>query len=540
MASQDEDHRITCYPNGDLYYRDQLLPPQFPPVPPTATPPPPTHQGPPQLPPQPVTQQWPQPDQIPTALPPQPALPVRPPPPPHQAPDFSMQQLALLPHPEQPPRQPQFNDFHGQHSHQMTPLQLPNQLPNQSSGPSQIPPAIPPLTHQHQLQSQAQGQPPVPSYYPQQSQQITPPPRPPSNPGARPPQAPNPAQAKTNQFATTGLLTPDIPLKFKPDANFLDANLPTDQMNLRQGEQSYFLRRNVKPSAWSNKIGIANVPIQLVPLVNMTTDVWSENYLRNISEGLPVHAVLVDSSAEAILIKALRKMIWNCDIDMHDLLTQIWEAKKSNDPTTQIPNKNNQIYQYVHPLAKQMTEAVVQLHNELNKSETDKIAALQARIKELEGANRKEGQATSSQGPAGTKSGTSESSPQKRTAPLPEISPSSKRQKLKASDAFDPTAITNTRPLTKSAPKSGSKTDVDRWINSIKKAIDPAEAEKLTAYIDSVEKAYAAIKPNTPNLKCLAAHWGLPVDMITNNNFGPTSLMRVSACAAYTSAILSA
>jgi len=329
-------------------------------------------------------------------------------------------------------------------------------------------------------------------------------------------------------------------LKFKPDANFLDTNLPTDGPNLRQGEQSYFLRRNVKSSAWSNKIGIAGVPIQLVPLVNVTPDVWGENYLRNIGEGLQVHAVLVDSSTEAILIKALRKLIWNCDIDIHDLLTQIWESKKSTDPATQIPNKNNQIYQYVHPLAKQMTEAVVQMHNELNKSETDKIEALQARIKQLEGANRKEGQATSSHGPTGTNSGTPELSPQKRPAPLPEISPSSKRQKLKASDAFDPTAITNTRPLTKSAPKSGNKADVDRWLNTIKKSLDPTEAEKLTAYIDSVEKAYAAIKPNAPNLKCLAAHWGLPVDMITNNNFGPTSLMRVSACAAYTSAILSA
>ena len=92
----------------------------------------------------------------------------------------------------------------------------------------------------------------------------------------------------------------------------------------------------------------------------------------------------------------------------------------------------------------------------------------------------------------------------------------------------------------KSAPKSGNKTDVDRWLHQLKKSLDPAGADKLTAYIEPVEKAFADLKPNTPNLKCLAAQWGLPVDTNAKANFGPTALLRVNACAAYTSSILSA
>jgi len=330
-------------------------------------------------------------------------------------------------------------------------------------------------------------------------------------------------------------------LKFKQDANYLDTNLPTEGPNLRQGEQTFYLRKTVKSIAWANTIGIAGVPILSVPLLNVTTDLWNEVYLRQITEGLQIHAILVDSRAEAVLIKALRRLIWNCDIDIHELLTQIWETKKTTEPSTSVPNKSSQLCQYVHPLAKQMTEAVVQMHNELNKSDLDKIEALQARIKQLETETHNGSQATSSQGPTGpnSKSDASQSSPQKRSVPRPEISPSSKRQKLKATDTFDPTSIPNNRPLAKSAPKSGAKADVDRWLAQIKKPFDPPEAEKLSAYIDSVEKAYADIKPNGPNLKCLAAHWGLPVDMITKNAFGPTALIRVSACAAYTSTILS-
>ena len=111
---------------------------------------------------------------------------------------------------------------------------------------------------------------------------------------------------------------------------------------------------------------------------------------------------------------------------------------------------------------------------------------------------------------------------------------------MKASDTFQPNPNVNKRPLEKSAPKSGTKTDVDRWINQIKKSLDPEEADKLTAYIESVEKAFSDLKPNTPNLKCLAAQWGLPVDTITKAGFGPTALLRVCACAAYTSTVLSA
>ena len=310
---------------------------------------------------------------------------------------------------------------------------------------------------------------------------------------------------------------------------------------MRQGEQTFYLRKHVKPSAWSHKVGIANVPIQSVPLVNVATDSWNEVYLRHITEGLQIHAILVDSSVEAVRIKSLRKLIWNCDIDIQELLSQIWETKKNEDAATAIPNKTNQLYQYVHPLAKQLTETVVQINNELNKSEADKIEALQARIKELE-KETADAKSKSDDKSKSANSGQSsdKSSPQKRPPELPAISPNAKRQKTQANDTFQPNPLVNKRPLEKSAPKSGAKADVDRWINQLKKSLDPAEADKLTAYIESVEKAFADLKPNTPNLKCLAAQWGLPVDTIAKANFGPTALLRVSACAAYTSSILSA
>ena len=68
--------------------------------------------------------------------------------------------------------------------------------------------------------------------------------------------------------------------------------------------------------------------------------------MRQISEGLPVYTVLVDSSMEAVLYKSIRKMIWNCDIDLNDLLQQIWQAKTAEDNSIKTPNLNNQIYKY--------------------------------------------------------------------------------------------------------------------------------------------------------------------------------------------------
>ena len=61
---------------------------------------------------------------------------------------------------------------------------------------------------------------------------------------------------------------------------------------------------------------------------------------------------------------------------------QIWQTKKAQDESTAIPNMSNQLYQYVHPLAKQLTETVVQINNEINKSESDKVYKTQAKQQE--------------------------------------------------------------------------------------------------------------------------------------------------------------
>ena len=427
---------------------------------------------------------------------------------------------------------------------------VPN-LPNQSQPPSQTPaivagmmdqfahikpppPPGPNNTGQGQSYYQPQAKaPPAPAADPKQFRPPTNPWQPPSNSNRHEQQAAT--NSSTNPNIPT-LHTPPLPKHFKSDQSYYDTNL----VNARNGEQSFYLRKTVKRSASSNKMGITDIPIHNVPVVNVLYDQWQDPYLRNLSEGLPVHAILVSSAAEAVLYKKLRTIVWDMDIEIHELMDHIWADKKENDPDTKIPSKMTQLYQHVTPLAQAMANGALEMYKKINRPESEKVAELQSKLdamaKQLEQAKN---------------SKSSSSSPTKPAPTMPPISPcqkvkdepEAKRRKidLQSTTALNPKQLNHSRPLETSAPRTGQKSDVDRWLKNIKKNIDAVEAARLDQYIESVEKAYSDIKPNSdrPNLKDIAAQWGLPVDSMMQH-YGPTSLLRVSACAAYTTAILSA
>lgn len=286
-------------------------------------------------------------------------------------------------------------------------------------------------------------------------------------------------------------------------------------------------------------------------MVNVLYDQWQDPYLRNLSEGLPVHAILVSSSAEAVLYKKFCTIVWNKDIEIHDLMDQIWADKEDADPDTKLPNKSIQLYQHVTPLAEIMANATEEIFKKLNRPESEKVAELQSKIEQMakqleEAKNPKSSGATSSPTkppPTPPSISPSQKSKLNDRPKTDDTEPDAKRRKieLQTDTAFKPQDTNHSRPLENSAPKSGKSADIERWLKNIKKNIDAVEAAKLDQYIESVEKAYSDIKPisSRPSLKDVAAQWGLPVEAMSQD-YGPKALLRVCACAAYTTSILSA
>ena len=265
---------------------------------------------------------------------------------------------------------------------------------------------------------------------------------------------------------------------------------------------------------WSSRHGIADVPIWQVPVLNILWDSWNTHNLRLLSQGINMHAILIEKTEMCTLIKELRDKIQHHKIDIASLGKFLFKANLSS--TSKGP---------IHPtisegsaaLADEILAFIQQKVKDSNKTQQDKIHYLEQQLAEAH--------KSSSPDPN-----------RKRSAP-PSV-PLSPTKRQKTDNLQDPTAedtlvcSSNIRPLANDAPKSGHSTTVRTWIKSIQSHMLPVDAKKMDNYIEAVVQTWTKTeKTKRPNAKDLAAQWGLPV--VQAMDFNDPTLIKVSAAAAW-------
>lgn len=330
--------------------------------------------------------------------------------------------------------------------------------------------------------------------------------------GQRPPQQKPPVPPAKKPFTTM-----QPPASFKPDQAHYDTNLGI----ARVGEDKQKLRRLVYPSAWAAKTGIANCPIEMVPVLNLAHYGWTDSLIRQLSNGEQVHLVSTTVAPEAILLNRIRNQLWNDDVDIADFLDQYW---KNQDGA--IPDRIKATNAYYQPLVDEACKSISKQYAQFYEDKD-------AKIKELQNQLDKFKDAASSTKP--------ESSPHKDTpkkvipiTPTKQIDTPSKKRKLTGESAFEPDM--SKRYLKTSAPKSTTPQAVTAWVNSIKKSIPTNQAALLDEHLEHVTAAFWQIKDvkKRPCLQDLASEWGLPAAMATD--MSKPNLLKAIAVASWMAA----
>jgi len=89
--------------------------------------------------------------------------------------------------------------------------------------------------------------------------------------------------------------------------------------SLKRYDAPHPLRKKVKRLAWSSRTGIADVPIWQVPIINLLWDGWNTHNLRLLSQGINMHAILVERTDMCTLNQSLRDRIQHANIDISAL-----------------------------------------------------------------------------------------------------------------------------------------------------------------------------------------------------------------------------
>ena len=276
------------------------------------------------------------------------------------------------------------------------------------------------------------------------------------------------------------------------------------------------MRRTVKRTAWSMRMGIADIPINQVPILNLMFEGWGSYLLRNISQGISTHPILCSNSATTLLAKHLIAMLGSQRVDIQAVSQHFW--RQANPGKT---NYHPSLTDSTQVMATEMMKFLAPVIKASQGSEDDKIQVLQ---KELDAARKRL------------------ASPTRTTQPSIPISPSksqssTERMKLDEKAAFKP--LPGQRPLQNNCPTEKGTRNIDKWISQIKSTLSSEHSNKLDDYIKSVRTAWDAIdKKDRPSIADIAGEWGLPVTKAAN--WGEADLLRVSAVAAYQVAILTA
>ena len=311
---------------------------------------------------------------------------------------------------------------------------------------------------------------------------------------------------------------------FKPDHLHLDTNTGTP----RPGEEGYNLRRTVKPTPWAQKAGIANCPIQQVPLLNCLYHGYGSTGFRELSHGLPAYPVLTNSAAEAIVVAAIRDQLWAQDIDIIEFSTKYWQGEldiKPPNDTKPEHVKSRSLTQFVQPIIDMLMHQPTLIAKSYYESQEDKIQRLQDQIETLKKADTQP-----------TISLTPQKRPLQPESPLPAKKRPHTNQPPTPSRTFQPDSH---RPLQNSAPKSNKSQDITNWIKKLKAEMPDDKAAKLEQYITDVQTAYYKMeKKDRPSIQDIAAQWGLPVSQASA--YPDKALLKITATAAYQTATLTA
>ena len=266
------------------------------------------------------------------------------------------------------------------------------------------------------------------------------------------------------------------------------------------------------------KNGIAEVPIQRVPIVNILNDTWQNHQMRAISQGIQTYGVLTGSAVTAAFFQHFRSRLGaSKTINLQE--AAFLSYKKRFPTATYQPS---------------ITEAVTSLaddfidHMKLTKDNHEE--ELNTKIKNLE--KQIDSHKAKLQTPT-----TAPSSPTtKRKSDIP-LSPSTtKKAKIFMPPPLQDTFTPNTtRPLENSAPPDKGSREVHKWLESIKSSMDTEAAKHMDQYIQDVLKAYKDLSPSKrPSPKDLAARWGLPVPDAAQ--YSDQLCLKLSSIAAYQTA----
>ena len=258
-------------------------------------------------------------------------------------------------------------------------------------------------------------------------------------------------------------------------------------------------------------MGIANTPIQQVPLVNVLANTWGTQDLRHLSQGLPIFPVLFNNCTEAVFFNQLKKALWDMDIDIHDLADKLWDA----NPKADKPTSDRVMYNFVKPITDLIATQLKTKYDELSEDQQSKIEKLQEKIKELQAAQK-----TPPLSPAVKRKADQEPAEDNTLKRLKVMSPSK---------AFKPTSH---RPLALSTPTNTQSQAITAWLNKLKAKLDPNLHKTFDGYIKNVLVAWTQTdKKERPSIRDIAAQWGLPVSSAAS--FTEGALLKISAAAAF-------
>ena len=293
------------------------------------------------------------------------------------------------------------------------------------------------------------------------------------------------------------------------------------------GGQRVVMKREVHPSDWASKLGIAGIPVHQVPVANLCARGLSDLGLRRLSNGHETSAVLCYNTPEGVFTQKLLTAIRRADVNLDNSAALYWATHMK----TPAPNK----YDKGSPLLDPLIAAIVKLLNT--------------------------GAPTQPAGGPGP-SGGLPSQPSMTEGPaLPLASQDDRVQKLEAQvqaltakagikmspmkappsqEAPDSEAAAAFRPHSKEAGKSvldncqlssHSVTAVKKWITLLSSTKTNPKIS-LEDFIHQVETAYAKMKSgHQPNPRELAIRWGLPLKLASA--MAEKTALKVAAAAAW-------
>jgi hypothetical protein len=221
-------------------------------------------------------------------------------------------------------------------------------------------------------------------------------------------------------------------------------------------------------------------------------------------------------------------------IDLDNIIPQVWATEM---PDTEIPDKIAHATLFMSPLVRVFVRTMQTFQPDDHLANPPhEVAALKARIAELESLAEAGRPAAGGQAPGKTKqpgTATRKIARGRTTRQSPMKSPT-RPAALDASRAFQPPK--SSKKLTSCSPRSATDFAVTAWIGKFKKDHIPEDKhQEFDAFQADIKQWYEAQEAdNKPGLKEVSEKWGLPKALSTK--LAEKSLLGLIATAAYEAA----